>query len=78
MIKICLYIINLDIESIEKKRFIEKCSICGLSGYGPTLKCENTDCKTRFHVECARINKYQMEFIDNSNGEVYFKNVEFN
>lgn len=41
-----------------------------MNGYGPTVKCENADCKVKFHVECARINKFQMEFIDNQNGEV--------
>jgi len=59
---------------------MEKCSICNRFGYGPTIKCENGDCKIRFHVECARINKYQMEFIDNSNGEVidYYSNENIN
>ena len=61
---------KLDIENIDKKRFNEICSICNLGGYGPTIKCENAECKVRFHIECARINKYQMEFIDNLNGEV--------
>ncbi len=33
--------IKLDIELIDKSRFLEKCSICNKSGYGPTIKCEN-------------------------------------
>jgi NuA3 HAT complex component NTO1 len=59
-----------NIENIDKKRFLEECRICTMKGYGPTLKCENIKCHTYFHVECARINKYQLELVNNSNGEV--------
>ena len=41
-----------------------------MSGFGPTIKCENTECKIQFHVECARINKFPMELMNNSNGDV--------
>jgi ribosome-binding protein aMBF1 (putative translation factor) len=60
----------IDIDSIDKKRFQEKCNICGLSSQGPTMKCENEKCHLKFHVECARINKYQLEMVNNSQGEV--------
>ncbi len=58
------------IESIHKKRFMELCEICLLSGYGPTIKCEKCDLK--FHVECARVNKFQLEITDNQMGENKF------
>lgn len=41
--------------------FNDKCSICNKTGFGPCLKCENKKCSLKFHVECARINKYHME-----------------
>ena len=74
-IEIFYKIFLLDIESIEKKRFNEECTICHMIGYGPTIKCEKLECNVRFHVECARINKFQMEFVNNSIGEV---NISFN
>ena len=58
------------IETIHKKRFMEHCEICLLSGYGPTIKCEK--CTLRFHVECARVNKFQLEITDNQMGENKF------
>ena len=57
-------------ENIGKKRFMEKCDICLLKGYGPTIKCEK--CDLRFHVECARVNKFQLESTDNQIGEDKF------
>ena len=51
------------IENIYKKRFMEKCEICLLIGFGPTIKCEK--CNLRFHVECARVNKFQLEITEN-------------
>lgn len=58
------------VESIGKKRFMERCEICLLKGYGPTIKCER--CDLRFHVECARVNKFQLESTDNQMGENKF------
>ena len=53
-----------------KKRFMERCEICLLKGYGPTIKCER--CELRFHVECARVNKFQLESTVNQMGENKF------
>ena len=58
------------IEGIGKKRFMERCEICLLKGYGPTIKCER--CELRFHVECARVNKFQLESTVNQMGENKF------
>jgi hypothetical protein len=58
------------IDCIPKERFNETCSICSFSNYGPTVKCENNSCSVRFHVECARINKYQLEKGSSYSGEV--------
>ena len=58
------------IEGIGKKRFMEKCEICLLKGYGPTIKCER--CDLHFHVECARVNGFQLESTDNQLGENKF------
>jgi hypothetical protein len=59
-----------NLENIDKSRFKELCSICKLANQGPTLKCAATNCNsnsictTRFHVECARINKYCFETLN--------------
>jgi len=53
-----------NIEKIPKERFKEKCSICKLCNYGPTIKCTESTCFTKFHVECARINNYFLEIVD--------------
>lgn len=59
-----------NIENLDKSRFKELCSICKLTNQGPTLKCSATNCNsasictTRFHVECARINKFSFETLN--------------
>ena len=55
------------IEQIDKKRFKEKCDICQLKGYGPTVRCGYLDCEKKFHAECARVNHYSLE-INNNKG----------
>ena len=57
------------IDNISYKRFLEKCHVCGMSGYGPTIKCNEKDCTFQSHPECARINGYRLEIekINNTN-----------
>jgi hypothetical protein len=59
------------IELIDKSRFLEECSVCRLSNYGPTVKCENEVCNVKFHVECARINHYSFE-VTNKKGTLKY------
>lgn len=58
-------------DTLTKKRYEEKCDLCLLAGYGPTVKCEK--CEYRFHPECARQNKFPLEIsTDNKSGESSF------
>jgi hypothetical protein len=50
---------KIKIDNINKKRYNEMCEICLKNNYGPTVKCEK--CNIRFHVECARINNFQLD-----------------
>ena len=61
------------IDSISYDKFMERCDVCGKSGYGPTKKCKNDECNFRCHPECGRINGYRLE-IENKNkiGELDF------
>ena len=59
------------VESISKKRLLEKCDICLKIGYGPTIKCEK--CEYRFHPECARrLKRFYLEINENENAETTF------
>ena len=49
------------IDNISYDKFMEKCDVCGKSGYGPTKKCKNEECNFRCHPECGRINGYRLE-----------------
>ena len=54
------------VDSLSYSKFMEKCEICGKTGYGPTIKCNNENCNFRCHPECGRINGYRLE-IENKN-----------
>lgn len=54
-------------------RFNELCSICSKQGFGPTVKCVYESCETSFHVECARMNKHQLETSNFASSEMKFK-----
>ena len=45
---------------------MEKCDVCGKSGYGPTIKCKNDECNFKCHPECGRINGYRLEIENKS------------
>ncbi len=49
------------VDSLSYSKFLEKCDICGKTGYGPTIKCNNENCNFRCHPECGRINGYRLE-----------------
>ena len=55
------------IDTIPYEKYMEKCHICEKIGYGPTIKCNNKDCKFRCHPECARINGYRLEVESQNN-----------
>ena len=55
---------KIKIDNINKKRYNEMCEICLKNNYGPTVKCEK--CNIRFHVECARINNFQLDITENN------------
>ena len=57
------------VDSILYEKFMEKCEVCGLTGYGPTIKCNKLECNFRCHPECARINGYRLE-IENVNNNL--------
>ena len=57
------------VDTISYERFKEKCYVCGKTGYGPTIKCNNKDCSFQSHPECARINGYRLE-IENINNNL--------
>jgi hypothetical protein len=57
------------VDTILYERFMEKCQVCGKSGYGPTVKCNKDDCNFQTHPECARINGYRLE-IENKNNNL--------
>ena len=70
---------KIDIENIDKKRFQDMCSICKNNNCGVTENCFKgrrisinllENCSSKFHIECARINKYHLEIITFKN-EVY-------
>lgn len=60
-----------NLEMIEYRQFEEKCNICNMRNYGPTLGCKSKGCSFKCHPECARINKYHLE-IENDKGTVSF------
>lgn len=55
------------IDTIPYEKYMEKCCVCEKIGYGPTIKCNNNDCKFRCHPECARINGYRLEIESKNN-----------
>ena len=54
------------IDNISYTKFMEKCDVCGKSGYGPTIKCKNDECNFKCHPECGRINGYRLEIENKS------------
>ena len=52
------------IEMIDYSAFYDYCNVCKKEGYGPTIKCNHKDCKFRAHPECARMNKYHLEVVN--------------
>ena len=52
------------IEMSDYNRFYEHCDICNKEGYGPTIKCNHPNCTFKAHPECARINKYHLEVVN--------------
>lgn len=66
------YMPCLDIDTIDLEKFNETCFVCNKSGYGPCIKCENEHCKLVFHVECARVNKYYLEYHLSEDENKYF------
>jgi hypothetical protein len=57
------------VDTILYEKFMEKCEVCGKRGYGPTIKCNKSECNFRCHPECARINGYRLE-IENINNNL--------
>lgn len=49
------------VDHIPFKNFNSLCNICNKNNYGPTLKCNNSNCNFQCHPECARFNNYCME-----------------
>lgn len=52
------------IEMIDYNKFYDHCDICNKEGYGPTIKCNYPNCTFKAHPECARINKYHLEVVN--------------
>ena len=67
---------NVSFENFEEKKgikyidmmdyglFYEMCCVCCKKGYGPVVKCNYEGCEFKAHPECARINKYGMEVVN--------------
>ena len=52
------------IEMIDYSRYYEHCDVCNKEGFGPTIKCNHQNCEFRAHPECARMNKYHLEVVN--------------
>lgn len=52
------------IEVFNLNEYIGKCDICKKSNFGYIVKCFNSNCDEKFHVECARLEKYMFEEIE--------------
>jgi hypothetical protein len=52
-----------NIENIPTHLF-GTCNVCKLSNHGPVFKCEESYCKVKFHVECARVNHYHLDILN--------------
>ena len=44
---------NIDLGAVDKKRFLEKCNLCG-TNKGGCIKCLSSKCRTFFHPMCIR------------------------
>ena len=60
------------VDTISYDKFMEECQVCGLKGYGPTIKCNKENCNFKCHPECARINGYRLEIENISNNLLNF------
>ena len=49
---------------IDYSRYYEHCDVCNKEGFGPTIKCNHQNCEFRAHPECARMNKYHLEVVN--------------
>ena len=52
---------GISIENIKYEDFNSYCSLCKKNNCGPTIKCNNDLCESKFHPECARINNCCLE-----------------
>ena len=53
--------LGISIDSIKYEDFNSFCGLCKKDHCGPTIKCNNEICDSKFHPECARINNCCLE-----------------
>jgi hypothetical protein len=58
---------HLVADKFDIKRYEDMCYLCNRKFYGPTIKCKEKQCDISFHVECARLAKFNMDITDSRN-----------